>query len=240
MANNVDTLKQVLVALKDDNKAKQLQSFFKTGRGEYGEGDKFLGINMPQIRVQVNKHYKDVSIIDLKKLLASKWHEIRMFALLVMVKQFNKADEKTQKELYTLYVEQIGKAINNWDLIDVTCPHIIGAYEYKYKTNLYDKLLKGGLWHKRVAIISTFYILKRGQTKPTYDLACKLVYQEHDLLHKAVGWSMREVGKVDIALLLKFLDKYAATMPRTALRYAIEKLLNDQKLYYMNLKSKRI
>lgn len=240
MANNVDTLKQVFVALKDDNKAKQLQSFFKTGKGEYGEGDKFLGITMPQIRLLVSKYYNDISLEDLKQLLASKWHEIRMFALLVMVKQFNKADEKTQKELYTLYVEQIGKAINNWDLIDVTCPHIIGAYEYKYKTNLYDKLLKGGLWHKRVAIISTFYMLKRGQTKPTYDLACKLVYQNHDLLHKAVGWSMREVGKVDLALLLKFLDQYASTMPRTSLRYAIEKLSKDQKHYYMTLKNSSI
>jgi len=237
MAKNVDLLEQSLLALKDDNKAKQLQRFFKTGKGDYGEGDKFLGITMPQIRLIVNKYYKDISINDLIKLLGSKWHEIRMASLLVMVKQYNKADDFNQKELYKLYVNQIGKAINNWDLIDVTCPYIIGAHEYKYKTNLYDKLLKGGLWHKRVAIISTFYMLKRGQTKPTYDLSCKLVYQDHDLLHKAVGWSMREVGKVDLALLLKFLDKYAATMPRTALRYAIEKLPNDQKHYYMNLKN---
>lgn len=237
MAKNVYLLEQSLLAFKDDNKAKQLQRFFKTGKGDYGEGDKFLGITMPQIRLIVNKYYKDIAINDLKNLLGSKWHEIRMAALLVMVKQYNKANEKSQNELYMLYVEQIGKAINNWDLIDVTCPHIIGAHEYKNITNLYEKLLKGGLWHKRVAIISTFYMLKRGQTKPTYDLACKLVYQEHDLLHKAVGWSMRELGKVDLALLLKFLDKYAATMPRTALRYAIEKLPNYQKHYYMNLKN---
>ena len=238
MVKNVDLLEQSLLALKDDIKAKQLQRFFKTGKGDYGEGDKFLGITMPQIRLLVNKYYKDISLEDLKQLLSSKWHELRMAALLDMVKQYNKADEYNQKELYKLYVNQIGKAINNWDLIDVTCPHIIGIHEYKYKTNLFDDLLKGGLWHKRVAIISTFYMLKHGQTKPTYDLACKLVYQEHDLLHKAVGWSMREVGKVDTALLLKFLDKYASTMPRTALRYSIEKLPKDQKYYYMNLKTK--
>lgn len=237
MAKKADLLEQSLIVLKNDIKAKQLQRFFKTGKGDYGEGDRFLGITMPQIRQLVDKYYKDVSLKDLKKLLASKWHEIRMFALLIMVKQYYSANENTKKEIYELYVEQIGKAINNWDLIDVTCPHIIGAYEYKYKTGLYDNLLKGGLWHKRVATISTFYMLKYGQTKPTYDLACKLVYEDHDLLHKAVGWSMREVGKVDLTLLIKFLDKYASSMPRTALRYSIEKLSNNQKAYYMNLKS---
>lgn len=218
---------------KDADRAVHSQRFFKTGVGEYGEGDLFLGVRVPQVRQIVNAHYKYLKIRDLNNMLNSKWHEVRLAAVIAMNKQFPKSSQKTA--LYNLYLKQIGHGINNWDIIDVSCPHIVGAYlQDKPRQPLYD-LAKQGLWHKRVAIISTFYFLRyNGSPADTYNLAEILLYEKHDLLQKAVGWALREMGKKDPFALTNFLDKYAATMPRTALRYSLEKLNSQERSKYLN------
>jgi 3-methyladenine DNA glycosylase AlkD len=226
--------------LKSDPKdAEFLQRFFKTGPGQYGEGDKFLGIRMPVQRQIAKKYAPITNHNDLQELLNSEFHEVRMTALIIMTYQFKKADKSKQKELYDLYVSQVGRAINNWDLVDVTAPHIVGAYLLdKDRTDLY-KLAKGNLWQKRVSIISTFWFIRAGDFADALNLSEILVYEEHDLLHKAVGWVLREIGKHDDLLLYNFLDRYAATMPRTALRYSLEKAPLNTKQYYMLLKDSR-
>lgn len=218
------------------NDAIFLQRFFKTGPGEYGEGDIFLGIRMPKLR-QIAKIYADeVQINDLNKLLKNEYHEVRMTALLIMTYQFKKAEQNHQKALYDLYIKQTGKAINNWDLVDVTAPHIVGAYLIDKNRNELYILSKGDLWQKRVSIISTFRFIKFGEYGDALNLSEILLYDKHDLIHKAVGWVLREIGKHDINLLYDFLDQFADTMPRTALRYSIEKVPSTKKEFYMKLK----
>lgn len=212
-----------------------LQRFFKTGVGEYGEGDLFLGLRVPTTRAIVKKFYIELSIADLDMLLNSKWHEIRLAAVVAMTLQFVRANQVYQKQLYELYMKQIGKGINNWDIIDVSCPRIVGAYLLDKDPSPLFELAKGGLWQKRVSIISTFWHLKYSDPILTYNLAEVLVYEREDLLQKAVGWSLREMGKKDGQLLRQFLDKYAATMPRTALRYSLEKFSQTERNHYMKL-----
>lgn len=226
-----------LIAAGNQSDAVFLQRFFKTGPGEYGEGDRFLGLRVPQTRAIVKKYQADLSLQDFDTLLKNKWHEVRLAALIGMVNIYKKAPN--QKTLYDLYISHIDKGINNWDLVDVSCPSIVGAFlSDKDKTPLYE-LAKGGLWQKRVSIISTFYFLRYLQNPvETYKLAEILVYEQHDLLQKAVGWSLREMGKLDNQLLRQFLDVYAATMPRIALRYALEKMTDSEKHHYMALKNK--
>ncbi len=227
-----------LVTLKNPEVAVHAQRFFKTGKGEYGEGDLFLGLRVPQVREITKKYYLELSIRDIETLLESKWHEVRLSAVIVMTAQYNKADKVLRKKLYKLYIKYIGKGINNWDIIDISCPHIVGAYLFDKDREPLYKLSKQGLWHKRVSIISTFYFLRQKEPFETYKLAEILVDEQHDLLQKAVGWSIREMGKVDGQLLRQFLDKHAATMPRIALRYSLEKLTITEKNHYMNLKNR--
>lgn len=230
MKNN--HLIEELISQRDENRAVLAQRYFKTGKGEYGEGDRFLGLSMPAIRKIVNEYYKNLSLSDLEQMLGSQWHEVRMAAVIAMNKQFPKSPLKQQ--IYELYLSQIGKGINNWDLVDISCPHIVGAYLFdKNRQPLYD-LAQKGLWHKRVAIISTFYFLRYDdEPADTYKLAEILVNDQHDLLQKAVGWALREMGKKDSPALRRFLDKYAATMPRTALRYSLEKMPDSERRHYM-------
>jgi len=223
---------------KDAVKAEVLQRYFKTEPGGYGEGDKFLGVRVPKVRKIAIEYTKQLNAKDLNSLLQSRWHEVRQAALFVMVKQFEKAENKKQKELFELYIKNINKGINNWDLIDLTSPKIVGAYLLKKDRSVLYKLAKGSLWHKRVSIISTFWFLKHGELQDTYKLAEVLLCEKHDLLQKAVGWSLREMGKFDFKLLCKFLDEYAATMPRTALRYSLEKFPQERRQYYMKLNKK--
>jgi 3-methyladenine DNA glycosylase AlkD len=225
-----------LKAMGNPSDALFYQRFFKTGPGEYGEGDCFLGIRVPQIRAVANKYVNEISVSELGDLLKSKWHEVRFAALVIMRSRFNKVDKLDQKQIYELYLANIGGGINNWDLVDVSCPRIVGAYLYDKNHQPLYKLAHRGLWQKRVSIISTFYFLKYGEPGDTYNLAELLVDEEHDLLQKAVGWALREMGKLDSQLLYQFLDKYATTMPRTALRYSLEKQSLSKKQYYMNLK----
>lgn len=236
MSKAAENLLSEILAIQNPDNAALSQRFFKTGIGQYGEGDVFLGVRVPQIRAIVKKYYKDITIQDLQSLLTSKWHEVRLAAVIVMAMHYPKAAPVSQKQLYDLYIAQTGKGINNWDIIDVTCPHVVGAYLFDKDREALYELAKGNLWQKRVSIISTFYFLRNNDPIDTYKLAEILVYEQHDLLHKAVGWSLREIGKCDGQLLRQFLDKYAGTMPRTALRYALERLPLPEKEQYMKLK----
>ncbi len=229
------TLQAKLLERKNPEDAAFLQRFFKTGVGEYGEGDLFLGLRVPTVRALTKQYSKELTVRDIQALLNSKWHEVRLSGVVAMTYQYPKADTATKHALYELYIKNIGTGINNWDLVDVSCPHIIGAYLYdKSRADLYE-LAIGGLWQKRVSIISTFYFLRRGDITDTLRLAELLVDEQHDLLQKAVGWALREMGKVDDTVLYSFLDAHAATMPRTMLRYSLEKLPKEQKYHYMSL-----
>jgi 3-methyladenine DNA glycosylase AlkD len=225
-----------LIANGNQADAVFLQRFFKTGPGEYGEGDRFLGLRVPQTRAITKKYYKELSLNDLDTMLTNKWHEVRFAALVAMVLQYPKSNEK--QRLYDLYISHIGRGINNWDLVDVTCPRIVGAYLSNTDKGPLYELVKGDLWQKRVSIISTFYFLSYQQDPvDTYQLAEILVTEQHDLLQKAVGWALREMGKLDGALERQFLDAHAATMPRTMLRYALEKFSDVERNHYMNLRT---
>lgn len=228
-------LQTELITRKNPDDAAFLQRFFKTGKGEYGEGDLFLGLRVPVVRALTKKYVSDLTVRDIQILLNSKWHEVRLSGVVAMTYKYPKADTATKHALYELYARNIGTGINNWDLVDVSCPHIIGAYLYhKSRDDLYT-LAQGGLWQKRVSIISTFNFLRKGEITDTLQLAEILVQEHHDLLQKAVGWALREMGKVDDMVLYSFLDMYAATMPRTMLRYSLEKVPIDKKHYYMSM-----
>ena len=208
----------------DAEKAIVLPRFFKTGRGEYGEGDKFLGITVPHIRL-VAKQYGHAPLEVVNRLLDSEWHECRMCALLMLVMQYKKATEEDKQAIFDLYLSRTER-INNWDLVDLSAPGIVGEHLYPCtdRSILFRLAESPLLWDRRIAMVSTLTFIRRGDFNDTFALADKLVTSRHDLMQKSVGWMLREMGKRDIALLRIFLDKHAATMPRTMLRYAIEKM----------------
>lgn len=218
------------------NDAVFLQRFFKTGPGQYGDGDKFLGLRVPVTRA-VCKQYKDLPLPEIQKLLNSPSHEHRLAALIIMTEQAKKAAPEYQKQLYDFYLKNT-KHINNWDLVDISCPAIVGAYLVgKPKEPLYKLANSKDLWEKRIAMVSTLQLIRAGQLGDTFKIAEILLNDKHDLIHKAVGWMLRCAGDVDRAELLKFLDKHAHEMPRTALRYALEHLTPTQKEHYMQAKT---
>ncbi|MDD2656222.1 MAG: DNA alkylation repair protein [Patescibacteria group bacterium] len=224
--------------LTNEAKAKILSGFFKTGKGQYGEGDKFLGITVPEQRTIAKKYYENASFVDLQKMLENKIHEYRLTALLILVYKYEKSkDEKLQKQIYNFYLKNL-KHINNWDLVDVTTPNIVGDYLTKNpeKKNILYKLVKSkNLWERRVAILATFRLIREKQFEDTLKISEILLTDKHDLIHKAVGWMLREMGKRDIKPLVKFLDQCASTMPRTMLRYAIEKFPEEMRQYYLKM-----
>ncbi len=234
----IDQLRNELRSLADPQRAESAIWFFKTGPGEYGEGDLFLGITVPNQR-KVAKKYQDIPLSDLKELLHSKWHEERLTALIIMVGQFKKGDEKHQKQLYELYLTHTDR-INNWDLVDTSAHHIIGGYIYHHQELLptLDALAQSNsLWERRSAIIASSYFLGKGEPDITISLATTLLNDTEDLMHKAVGWMLREMGKrCDRKLLLDFLDAHAHEMPRTMLRYSIEHLDDSTRKKYLALK----
>lgn len=218
---------------------KVAQSFFKTGPGEYGEGDVFLGVKVPHSR-QVAKKYQDLPLPEVQKLLKSKVHEERFLALIILVMKFKKASAAEQKIIYQFYVRHFA-FVNNWDLIDTTAEHIVGAYLWDQNRQILDKWARScNLWHRRIAMLSTFYFIRRSDFEDTLRLAKVLLHDEHDLIHKAVGWLLREVGKRELRVLLDFLDLHASEMPRTMLRYAIEKLTPRERKHYLGLKEKNL
>jgi len=215
-------------------KAKILGRFFKTGKGEYGEGDKFLGIILPLQRSIVRKYWKEITFEEMKELVKSPLHEERLVSLLIAVDKFEKGNKKERKEIYDFYLSHT-KFINNWDLVDLTAPRIIGAYLHDKDKEILTMLAKSkSLWEKRISILSTFYFIRQGDPSETFRIARLLINDKHDLIHKAVGWMLREIGKrCGEKAEEKFLQKYYKTMPRTMLRYAIEKFDNKKRKYYL-------
>ncbi len=228
-----------LKALAEPNKARDLQRFFKTGPGEYAEGDVFLGVVVPQNR-RIAKKYSDLSLSEIKKLTDSDFHEVRFCGLLILVSQFEHAKTRTlQKRYFDFYLRQLKAGqINNWDLIDVTGVRM-GRYLVDEKSALQTlkKLARSkNLWQRRMAVIFTFAFQKVGDPYPTLTMADLLLKDEHDLIHKAVGWALREMGKKDGPLLRNYLKVNAHKMPRTMLRYSIEKFSPSERKRWLSYK----
>lgn len=227
-------IQKELRLLADPKKARILAGFFKTGKGEYGEGDQFLGIAVPLQR-KIAKQFSDLELFEIEKLLSSDIHEERLTSLLILVSKFEKGNEKTKDKIYQFYLKNT-KKINNWDLVDLSAPKISGAYLLKNKEQrkiLYKLARSKNLWERRIAIISTFAFLREDQFEDTFKISEILLEDRHDLIHKAVGWMLREVGNRNRKAEEKFLQKYYRQMPRTMLRYAIEKFDRDKKEFYM-------
>lgn len=231
----LQTLRQELKTVANPEKAQQLQRFFKTGQGQYGAGDKFLGIVVPKQRL-IAKKYLTLDFPAIHILLNSPLHEERLVALLILVLQNKKADPAKQKDIYEFYITHT-HGINNWDLVDLSAPHIVGKYLLdKDKGLLYNFIADHFLWKRRIAMVATQHFIRNDYYKETLEFAKLLLNDKEDLMHKASGWMLREMGKRDLAPLVKFLDKYAHLMPRTMLRYAIEKFPEKQRLNYLRQK----
>ena len=218
--------------LRNPQKAKILSRFFKTGKGEYGEGDIFLGITVPQTRA-IAKKYTHLNLKDLEKLLSSKIHEYRLIALLILIENYKKASIENKNLIFNFYIKNT-KFINNWDLVDLSAPHIVGNFLLdKDKSILYNLAKSSNLWEKRIAIISTYAFIRLYKFKHTLKISEILMNDNHDLIHKAVGWMLREVGKRNKEVEEKFLNQHYMKMPRTMLRYAIEKFENNKRKKYL-------
>jgi 3-methyladenine DNA glycosylase AlkD len=225
-------LKKELLEVADKEQAVNLQRFFKTGKGEYGEGDIFYGIKVPVQRTIAKKH-RDISLPELQKLLNSPVHEERLVSLFILVDQYTKGDDKTKENIYKFYLKNT-KKINNWDLVDLSAPKIVGAHLLNNEKEILFKLAKSSnLWEKRISILSTMFFIKNLQFETTFSLAEILLNDKHDLIHKAVGWMLREVGNKNINEEEKFLKKHYKKMPRTMLRYAIEKFPEVKRKAYL-------
>lgn len=206
--------------------------FFRTGKGEYGEGDRFLGIRVPVLRAHV-KLFRDISLKQIQKLLKSPYHEERLLSLFLLVEKFKKTDVDGKTAVYDLYMKST-EYINNWDLVDSSAPDIVGAYLMdRNKLPIHNLAKSKVIWERRIAMISTFYMIKRNQFEAALKVADILKNDTEDLIHKAVGWMLREIGKRDMALEKIFLSKHYKNMPRTMLRYAIEKFPNEDRKKYL-------
>ena len=226
------TITNELQALSDAEKREIFPKFFKAGKGEYGEGDRFLGVTVPNIRA-IAKLHKDISIEEIQDLIQSEWHEVRLCALIIMVEKSKKKDEALRKELFNLYLSQT-KRINNWDLVDLSCRFIIGEYLLdKSRDILYHLAQSPLLWDNRIAIVSTYAFIRKGQLEDTYALSDLMMQHPHDLMHKAIGWMLREAGKRDSERLYDYVMSHRADMPRTMLRYAIEKFSPKERAILM-------
>jgi len=232
--NTLENLRKEIEKLKNPTKAKILAGFFKTGKGEYGEGDRFLGIVVPFQRMLVKKYWRDLEIAEILKLLKSAFHEERLIALLLLVKKFEAGSEKEKEIIFKAYLKNT-KFINNWDLVDLTVPNIVGAYLKDKDRKILYKLAKSkDLWERRIAILATFQFIKNKDSKDALKISEILLSDDHDLIHKAVGWMLREVGKkCDEKILEKFLQKHVKIMPRTMLRYSIEKFSEKKRQFYL-------
>lgn len=231
-AERAARIRQELETYIDPVKREVLSRFFKTGKGQYGEGDKFLGVTVPNAR-SVAKMHKDEPFGVLAALLQSPWHECRLCALLVLVERFKKSDEKERKAIYDFYLSQTSR-INNWDLVDLSAPGIVGEYlKDKSREDLYRLAESSLLWDQRIAVMATYTLIKNHDFIDILALSERLLRHEHDLMRKAVGWMLREMGKRDKDLLVQFLEKHCKTMPRTMLRYAIEKFPEEERREFM-------
>ena len=231
----VSEIKTALQELSIPGKAEIMQTFFKTGKGEYGEGDVFIGVTVPDQRSVAKEFYNNISLEELGELLSSKIHEHRLTALLILVHQFEKTKDKIkQKEIIDFYLKHT-KHINNWDLVDTSCYKILGRYCFENQdSKILEKLSDSkNMWEMRMAIVGTMHHIKKGQFELTKNFALKNLKHPHDLMHKANGWLLREMGKMNEKELLDFLNLHYKEMPRTCLRYAIEKLEEEVRKNYL-------
>jgi 3-methyladenine DNA glycosylase AlkD len=239
MASNLSAaqfIKQLNTYRSDDERA-NYQRYFKTGEGEYGEGDLFIGVRMGQV-FALAKEFIEMPLAEIEKLLESEIHEVRVGGVSIMDWQARskKITEERRKELFNLYLRRHDR-VNNWDLVDRSAPYVIGGYLFnKPRAVLYKLARSKNLWERRTAIISTGYFIKKREVEDSFKISEILLKDRQDLIHKASGWMLRAAGDVDRQRLLDFLDNYAATMPRTMLRYAIEHLDKEQRSHYLNLK----
>ncbi len=225
-------LRRELLALADPETAAFLHGFFKTGPGQYGEGDRFLGIRVPRLRALVRPARK-LALKEVLELLRSPWHEERLMALLLLVDRYQNGDSAEREAIHVAYLASTGY-INNWDLVDSSAGQIVGAHLARSDLNLLERLAcSASVWERRIAIIATFHWSKRGEFRPALKISTLLVNDSHDLIHKAVGWMLREVGKRDRALEEDFLRVHYRRMPRTMLRYAIERFPEERRLSYL-------
>lgn len=228
----LEQIKARLHTYADPKDAIFLQKFFKTGKGQYGAGDKFIGVRVPATR-KIAREFRDVPLQIPIALLKSKIHEQRLLALIMLVERYKRADETTQKNIYDLYLANT-RNINNWDLVDISADKIVGSYLSTRSRSVLKTLAKSeSLWERRIAIMSTFHFIRNKQFSDTFTLAKILLCDREDLIHKAVGWMLREVGKRDIGEEEKFLNMHYQKMPRTMLRYAIEKFPEPRRKQYL-------
>lgn len=237
-------IEERMIAMRDKKQEQHLMRFFKCGKGEYGEGDQFLGLRVPQTRAIVKEYRNQVEIKDTLQLINSLWHEIRLAGFLLMeelYKQSKKVSDGNAKEIVDLYLSSLDRA-NNWDLVDLSAPYILGDWlvNHPEERNILDQLseMDGKLWHQRVAMVANWMLIRNEEYADTFRISEKYLTHTHDLIHKATGWMLREVGKRGgVKELCEFLDRHSPIMPRTMLRYAIEKFPEPQRRHYQNLKS---
>jgi 3-methyladenine DNA glycosylase AlkD len=220
-------------ALADPKKAEFLRRFFKSGPGQYGEGDVLLGIIVPKSRIVARRHFQSLTFAEIGELLGSRYHEERLIALLMLVLRFQKGDEKEREKVFRLYCRST-RWINNWDLVDTSAPYIVGPHLEKRDRSLLHRWSRSkSLWERRIAILSTFYFIRHGDFRDCLAISERLLSDDHDLIHKAVGWMLREVGRRDRKAETAFLDRFAKKMPRTMLRYALEHFPPPLRRVYM-------
>lgn len=227
-----DIIRQRLLENSKPEKIEILSSFFKTGKGQYAEGDKFIGVNVPDNRT-IAKEFRNTDYETLEELITSTIHEERLCALLILVQKFNKADKDEKNRIFDFYLKHT-KNINNWDLVDLSAPYICGAHLLDSDKDILYKLAESdNLWERRISIVSTMWFIRKGRLEDTINITTILLHDKHDLIQKACGWMLREAGKKDLNTLISFLDKYSQIMPRTMLRYSIEKLDKETRAHYM-------
>jgi len=230
---NLSEIKKEITKHANHEKAKFIAGYFKTGKGEYGEGDVFLGLTVPESR-KIAVKFKDLPLNDVEELLKSQLHEERLIALLLLVHNFKIHKEK-QKEIFDFYLKNTSR-INNWDLVDLSAPNIVGEYLFTRKGErsiLYNLSKSPSLWERRIAIVATYSFIKNNEFEDTLEISKTLLNDKHDLIHKAVGWMLREVGKRDKEVLETFLEKHYKDMARTTLRYAIERFPESERKRWM-------
>lgn len=229
-------IKNELNKFADKKQAKNLQRFFKTGPGQYGAGDIFLGVMVPQIRSVAKKYYQSADLKDIQKLLNSPYHEFRLLGFIILTLKYPRVDDVKKKQIYNFYLKN-AKQANSWDLVDLSAPNIVGIWLLNHDRKILYKLVHSkNLWERRIAIISTFAFIRAGQFNDTIKISTILLSDKHDLIHKAAGWMLREVGKKNLSALEQFLKTHYKKIPRTTLRYAIEKLPETKRKKYLKMR----
>jgi len=227
-----EDIRKALLLLEDRDKAGILQRFFKTGAGQYGEGDFFLGVSVPQLR-KLSKECGEIDLSEVRALLWSSVHEERFLALLILIRDYEEADHAGKRRIYGLYLQNT-RWINNWDLVDLSAPKIVGDFlMIRDRKPLYRLARSSDLWERRIAILATFRFIKERQFNDTLNISEILLRDKEDLIHKAVGWMLREVGKRDVSAEEAFLKQHYRQMPRTMLRYAVERFPSEKKKHFM-------